>query len=86
SFALPVVNIGTRQDGRLKPVNVIDSSPVKKNLAASFNKALSDSFKKSCKAKNPYGKGEAAAGILKQISKIGKLNSTKKKFYDLGHD
>ena len=32
SFKLPVVNIGMRQDGKVKPINVIDTYFEKKNF------------------------------------------------------
>jgi UDP-hydrolysing UDP-N-acetyl-D-glucosamine 2-epimerase len=86
AFGLPTVNIGNRQNGRLKPKSVIDSPADKKNIERALHKALSNSFKKSCrKMKHPYGEGKAAGKILKQIKKFGKLSQTQKRFYDLRH-
>ena len=86
SFGLPVVNIGSRQDGRLKPRSVIDAAPNKINIEQAVQKALSKSFRDNChNPVNPYGNGNAAEQILKQIKKFGKLNTTVKKFFDLRH-
>ena len=86
SFRVPTVNIGSRQDGRYKPSTVIDAAPDKKSIEQSMARALSDSFRQSCKkASNPYGKGNTAGLVLKQIRKFGKISSTAKKFFDLSH-
>ena len=86
SFKIPTINIGTRQDGRFKPATVIDVAPDKKSIEQAINKAFSTTFQQSCrKANNPYGKGDTAAQVLKQIRKFGKLASTTKKFYDIPH-
>jgi GDP/UDP-N,N'-diacetylbacillosamine 2-epimerase (hydrolysing) len=86
SFGLPVVNIGRRQDGRLKPSSVIDTPPDKKNIEQAVHKALSEPFRNHClRVANPYGTGNTAEQVLKQIKQIGKLNNTIKKFFDLRH-
>ncbi len=86
TFGLPVVNIGSRQNGRLRPRSVIDTPSDKKNIGEAVQKALSQSFRESCREMpNPYGDGTAAKKILKQIKQVGKLNSTIKKFFDIRH-
>ena len=69
SFALPVVNIGTRQDGRVRGKNVIDVDYKKEEISRGIKQALSEEFHRSLKGvKNPYEKGKAAkqiAAILK---------------------
>jgi len=86
AFKIPTVNIGSRQDGRFKPSTVIDAKPDTRSIALAINKALSAAFRAECKtSKNPYGKGDAAVRVLKQIMKFGKLSNTIKKFYDLSH-
>jgi len=86
AFGLPVVNIGSRQNGRLRPSSVIDALPDKKNIGQAVQKAISQSFRDSCRQmRNPYGDGTAAQKIVKQIKHVGKLNTTIKKFFDLGH-
>ncbi len=75
AFKTPVVNIGERQDGRLKPNNVIDvdvkNEIIKKNIyKALFNKK----FRLKCiRSRNPYFKKNSSQKIVKIISNI-KLN------------
>ena len=86
AFGLPVVNIGSRQNGRLRPPSVIDTPPDKKNISEAVQKALSQSFRDRCREmSNPYGDGTAAKKILKQIKQVGKVNSTIKRFFDIKH-
>ena len=47
SFKLPVVNIGSRQSGKFKPKNVIDTGYHYKEIHNGIKKALSKSFKKA---------------------------------------
>ena len=46
SFKIPVVNIGTRQQGRLKPKNIITSGYSKAQIYSAIKRATSNSFKK----------------------------------------
>jgi UDP-hydrolysing UDP-N-acetyl-D-glucosamine 2-epimerase len=45
SFALPVVNVGSRQEGRERPQNVIDVPPTAEGIREGIRRALSSSFK-----------------------------------------
>jgi len=87
SFRLPTVNIGDRQDGRIRTVNVIDVKEYKKELIfKAIKKAISMEFRKSLRQlKNPYGTGEASEKILAILKNIT-LNSNliKKEFYEFG--
>lgn len=57
SFKLPVVNIGIRQDGKVKPKNIINTSFEEKKILKAIKKASSKKFKDSIKnLKNPYEK------------------------------
>lgn len=68
SFQLPVVNIGARQDGRVKPKNVIDCGYEEPDISRAMTKALSLAFKKQLKGMvNPYGTGQAAKLIVKTL-------------------
>ncbi|MDD5618348.1 MAG: UDP-N-acetylglucosamine 2-epimerase [Candidatus Omnitrophica bacterium] len=75
SFKLPVVNIGERQIGRQRSINVIDVSCAKNAIKNAIIKALYDNkFRKKVKlCKNPYGNGKASKRITEVISSI-KLN------------
>lgn len=72
SFKLPVVNIGSRQEGRERSQNVIDVGYDKDQIKKAINKALYDKkFKEKVKrCKNPYGDGKASERIVKILSKI----------------
>lgn len=72
SFGLPVVNIGTRQEGRERAENVIGVSHNKDEIINAIKKALYDEvFKdKVKKCKNPYGDGKAGERIAEILSKI----------------
>ena len=55
SFKLPVVNLGIRQDGKVKPKNIINIDFSQKNIFNSIRKGTSSKFKFSLKnLKNPY--------------------------------
>lgn len=72
SFGLPVVNIGTRQEGRQRAENVIDVDYDKEQIKAAIKKALYDEdFKEKVKnCKSPYGDGKAGVRIADILSKI----------------
>jgi len=75
SFKLPVVNIGTRQQGRERSCNIIDVGYDKQQIVAGIKKALYDKhFRENLKnSKNIYGDGHAAERIVKILNKI-KIN------------
>ncbi|MFZ5354291.1 MAG: UDP-N-acetylglucosamine 2-epimerase [Bacillota bacterium] len=87
SFKLPVVNIGTRQAGRLKPVNVVDCSCEEESIAEAINYALSDEFYSKIQSiENPYGDGNTAkkiVNILRQYACYDKKELVLKKFYNI---
>ena len=72
SFHLPVVNIGTRQQGRLRPDNVIDVDYDKSQIITAIKKALYDKTfnERVKKCKNPYGDGNSAKRIVKILKEI----------------
>lgn len=74
-FRCPVLNIGSRQNGRLKPKNVIDVQCDYNSINSKIKKCLFDkNFKKNFKkVKNPYYKKNTGKKIAKIIENI-KLN------------
>lgn len=72
SFKLPVVNIGTRQNGRLRATNVIDVDYGKDNVINGIKKAIFDeNFKKELEScVNPYGDGKAGKRIAKILKNM----------------
>jgi GDP/UDP-N,N'-diacetylbacillosamine 2-epimerase (hydrolysing) len=85
SFGIPTINIGTRQNGRVKPQTVIDCAGSYASIRRAFDKVFSADFRERCrKAENPYGDGHAAARIIKVVrEKIYGIGGVKKSFYDL---
>lgn len=80
SFKIPVVNIGTRQNGRLKPENVVNANYNKNDIYKKINYCLRNfKFRKKMKnIKNPYGDGNSSHKILKILKKINLKQSTQK--------
>ena len=71
SCALPVVDIGDRQRGRLRAGNVIDVPPDRAAVAAGLARALDPAFRDSLRGMtNPYGDGEAAPRIVKVLAGV----------------
>ena len=69
SFALPVVNVGMRQQGRERARNIIDSPAETDAIRASIQRALSPAFRESLRGmENPYGNGTAAVTIARVLS------------------
>ena len=84
SFKLPVINIGDRQKGKIKPSNVIDCKFSESSINQAVNLGLSRKFKKKITGvKNPYEKKINLLKILDQIIiKSQNKSFLKKKFND----
>jgi len=71
SFHLPVVNIGTRQLGRVRPANVIDVGYSKEEIGRGIETAVSSGFRRSiANIENPYGNGRASAKIVSVLKSV----------------
>lgn len=71
SFALPVVNIGDRQRGRLAGPNVIDARPDQAAIATAIAKATSVDFRRGLEGMvNIYGDGQAAEAIVQRLATV----------------
>ncbi len=83
-FNTPSVNIGSRQDGRIRPDSVIDCSPVCNEIISAIKKALAQEFIQKVKSqKNPYEKAGTSKKI-KQILQSVRLDKIRaKEFHDL---
>lgn len=66
TFKIPAVNIGRRQNLRLRGVNVIDTEFDEPQIDAAIKKAMSIEFRKflSDQCVNPYGDGHSSERIL----------------------
>lgn len=83
SFKLPVVNIGTRQEGRIKPKNVIDCGYAATEIKAALRKALSGNFRCGLtNLKNPYGNGKAAGRIVSFLARVDLAKLQPKRFHN----
>ena len=83
TLRIPTINIGSRQEGRLRALSVIDVEPQMEEILKAFRKSQSTEFKNILKkVKNPYGSSKSSEKILNSIKKIGILKSTKKYFYE----
>lgn len=84
-FGVPTVNIGSRQNGRLRSTNVIDTGYDKVEIKTAIENCLRDkAFRKECAiCDNPYGignVGEKIAGVLAEVP-TGKKMLQKKMTY-----
>ncbi len=71
SFGLPVVNIGPRQDGRLRARNVIDVPATASAISSGLSAALTPEFRASLAGlTNPYGDGRAATRIVDVLEHV----------------
>ena len=84
-FKLPVVNIGTRQKGRVLSANIINSGYGRAEIAAAIGQAVSPLFRDSLSnLQSLYGDGQTAERIVK-VLKETKLDQRLlvKAFHDL---
>jgi UDP-N-acetylglucosamine 2-epimerase (non-hydrolysing)/GDP/UDP-N,N'-diacetylbacillosamine 2-epimerase (hydrolysing) len=71
SFALPVVNVGMRQQGRERARNVIDAPAETAAILAAITQALDPEFRDSLRGMaNPYGDGSAATTITRVLTTV----------------
>jgi UDP-N-acetylglucosamine 2-epimerase (non-hydrolysing)/GDP/UDP-N,N'-diacetylbacillosamine 2-epimerase (hydrolysing) len=85
SFKLPVVNIGTRQQGRLHPANVIDVGYTQTEIVEGIKKVTQNEFRDGLRdVVNPYGCGQASDKIIQRLQEVvlGDRLLTKS-FYDV---
>ena len=86
SFGLPAVNVGDRQDGRLRAANVIDVRRTEAGaIAAALRRALSPAFRGRLRSlQNPYAGRDACRRIVETLKRppLGK-DLLKKRFHDL---
>lgn len=72
SFHVPVVNIGSRQDGRERSTNVIDAPHDRAAIRKAVERALTDAeFRAQVqRCVNPYGDGRASERIVETLRSI----------------
>jgi len=74
SVNLPVVNIGNRQEGRLRARNVIDVDCTVPAILSGIRKALTYDRRRLCH--NPYGDGRSSARIHRFIQRVFSTKGT----------
>jgi len=83
----PVVNIGKRQQGRLKADSIIDCEENEQAIAEAIKKGISPEFKEIVKnAVNPYGQGNVSFKIKEYLKKTSLRKILMKKFHDAGNE
>jgi len=71
SLALPVVNVGMRQQGRERARNIIDVPAEETAILTALRRAMSPEFKGSLAGMtNPYGTGTAAQTLAKVLAEV----------------
>jgi UDP-N-acetylglucosamine 2-epimerase (non-hydrolysing)/GDP/UDP-N,N'-diacetylbacillosamine 2-epimerase (hydrolysing) len=78
------VNIGDRQNGRLKASSVIDVPEKREEICAAIRRALSPGFRKQLpQTRSLYGCGDASADMVRQLKAT--LPAIQKSFFDIAH-
>lgn len=84
TFALPVVDVGNRQKGRLAPANVVWADYSDGDIEGAIDRALAPSFRDALLGMaNPYGDGDAACRIVEAIRSLPRMRPLPKVFCDL---
>lgn len=84
---LPVVNIGRRQDGRLRGANVLDVAPQRQAIAQAIQTALRPEFRAGLQGLNsPYGDGHASERIVRVLADLPARNILLQKQFRLALD
>jgi UDP-hydrolysing UDP-N-acetyl-D-glucosamine 2-epimerase len=80
SFAIPTVNIGRRQDGRLRARSVIDCAPERAAIAHAIHSGLARGRQP---VQNPYGDGDASRRLVAVLAGVNPRQLLDKDFRDL---
>lgn len=83
AMGVPTVNIGPRQDGRLRAESVVDCENTVEDISRALSQGLSEDMKdKAAEQYLPYGSGNAAAAILVELKSQPLPSPVRKKFYE----
>jgi GDP/UDP-N,N'-diacetylbacillosamine 2-epimerase (hydrolysing) len=84
SLRIGTVNIGERQQGRLKAASIIDCAPTREDITRALQTLYSEAFRKQLsEVINPYGEGGASARIVSILTRCTLDDLLKKRFHDL---
>ncbi|MBW3661979.1 MAG: UDP-N-acetylglucosamine 2-epimerase (hydrolyzing) [Actinobacteria bacterium] len=85
ALGTPTVNIGPRQQGRLRGETVIDAEASSDAIESAIRRALEPDFRELCaSAGSPYGDGRSAARIVDIVTSVDLAAITRKRFHDVG--
>jgi GDP/UDP-N,N'-diacetylbacillosamine 2-epimerase (hydrolysing) len=84
SFKKGTVNIGDRQQGRLKASSVLDCQSTCRSILQAIERLYSDEFRRMLQStQNPYGDGMASEQVVQCLERVDLVGVLKKRFYDL---
>jgi GDP/UDP-N,N'-diacetylbacillosamine 2-epimerase (hydrolysing) len=84
SFKVGTVNIGRRQDGRLKAESVIDCDPTLDAIVTALKQLRTPAFAtRLANTVNPYGQGGAGRAIVDILRRVRLEDLVRKGFFDL---
>ncbi|MCS6761545.1 MAG: UDP-N-acetylglucosamine 2-epimerase [Candidatus Devosia symbiotica] len=78
SFKIPTVNIGSRQDGRIRAASVIDTIPEREAISQAIARALTLDLSDVV---SPYGDGHSSARIVAVLREIGAFSALSSKSF-----
>ena len=85
SLGTPTVDIGDRQEGRVRPASVVHCGPIADEIVSAVELATSPAFAENLAQPNPYGDGHTAPRIAGELRAwLGGDRSIKKRFYEGG--
>jgi len=82
AMAVPTVNVGNRQKGRLRAPSVIDCGPATAAIAAAIGQAISPGFTENLK-KLPAPDGQTSRRIAERLAEFPLEGLLQKEFYDM---
>lgn len=83
SFELPVLNIGSRQGGRVRAANVLDVDCRSDAIAAGIRRLLAPGFREALRGlTNPYGDGRTSERVVRILRTCDLAELRYKPFYD----
>lgn len=84
SFHVGTINIGPRQNGRLRGVSVIDCAADRRSITQALSRLFSPEFQRIvATASNPYGNGGATPEILRVLETVELSQLRMKMFHDI---
>lgn len=70
SLGVPTVNIGNRQQGRLRSPSIIDCAPSAAAITAAIRRGLSPAFRRRCGGENAYGDGRFSENAVRVLAGV----------------